>query len=114
MELTYRSVNGYLLPNLCVEEMPPLGKYGMLRRSYLKQHRSGIHIGMLLSGKLHPHLREIDQQANEMVEQLTAQMARQQNVTEQLKASDPLRWVGMMNSIQAAAEEVVLNDLIYA
>ncbi len=113
MELTYRNVNGYLLPNLCVEDMPPLGKYGMLRRSYLRQHRSGTYTGMLLSGKLHPHLQEIDRQATEMVERLTTQMARQQNVTEQLKATDQPRWVGMMNSIKAAAEEIVLNELIY-
>lgn len=113
MELTYRNVNSYLLPNLCVEDMSPLGKYGMLRRSYLRQHHSGTYTGMLLSGKLHPHLQEIDQQATEMVEQLIAQMARQQNVTEQLKATNQLRWVGMMNNIKAAAEEIVPNELIY-
>lgn len=113
MELTYQNVNGYLLPNLCVEDMPPLGKYGMLRRSYLRQHHRGTYTGMLLSGKLHPHLREIDQQANEMVERLIDQMTRQQNVTEQLKATDQLRWVGMMNNIRATAEEIVLNELIY-
>lgn len=113
MELTYRNENGYLLPNLCVEDTPPLGKYGMLRRSYLRDYRRGIYTGMQLSGKLHPHLQEIDQQSNEMVERLITQMARQQNVTEQLKAADPLRWVRMMNNIKAAAEEVVLNDLIH-
>lgn len=113
MQLTYRNENGYLLPNLCVEDMPPLGKYGMLRRSYLQQHHSGIYTGMQLSGKLHPHLQEIDQQASEMAERLIAQMARQQNVTEQMKATDPLRWAGLMNNIKAAAEEIVLNELIY-
>lgn len=113
MELTYRNVNGYLLPNLCVEDLPPLGKYGMLRRSYLKLHHGGTYTGMLLSGKLHPHLQEIDQQANEMAEQLIAQIARQQNVTEQLKATNQLRWVGMMNNIKAAVEEIVLKKLIY-
>lgn len=113
MELTYRNVNGYLLPNLCIGDMPPLGKYGMLRRNYLQQHHRGTYTGMLLSGKLIPHLQEIDRQAAEMEERLTAQLARQQNVTEQLKASDQLRWVGLMNNIKAAAEKIVLNELIY-
>ncbi|MBD5093165.1 MAG: TnpV protein [Subdoligranulum sp.] len=113
MEITYRNENGYLLPNLDVDSAPPLGKYGRLRRNYLRQHQNGIYTGMWLSGKLDAHLQEIDQQAQEMVEQMIQQMAHRQNVDEWLKASDPLRWVGMMNNIKAAAEEVVLNDLIY-
>ena len=85
----------------------------MLRRNHLQQHHRVTYTGMLLSGKLIPHLQEIDRQAAEMEERLTAQLARQQNVTEQLKASDQLRWVGLMNNIKAAAEEIVLNELIY-
>lgn len=113
MEITYRNENGYLLPNLDVPSTPPLGKYSRLRRSFLRQHRNGIYTGMWLSGKLNAHLQEIDQQAHELVEKMIRQMARQQNVDERMKATDPFRWVGMMNSIRTAAEEVVLNDLIY-
>ena len=114
MELTYRTEGDYQLPNLDVPEAPKVGKYGMLRRSYLANHRHGIYTGMLLTGELNSHLEEIDRQANEMVEKLTAQMAVEQGVTENLKASDQMKWVGLMNNIQASAEEAVLKELIYA
>ncbi len=113
MEITYRKEGDYLLPNLYADSTPPLGKYGRLRRNFLRKHQNGIYTGMMLSGKLDAHLQEIDQQAHDMVERLIVQMAQQQNVTERLKRDDQLRWVGMMNNIKAAAEEVVLNDLIY-
>ena len=113
MELTYTMQGDYLLPDLTVPESPTLGKYGMLRRSYLKDHRDGIYTGMLLTGKLNAHLTEIDRQATEMMERLTAQMAKAQGVTESLKASDQMKWVQMMNNIQNAAEETVLAELIY-
>ena len=113
MEVTYRAEGDYLLPNLTVPEAPRAGKYGMLRRSYLKNHRSGIYTGMMLSGKLDGHLVEIDRQAHEMVERLIEQMAVQQGVNEQLKATDQMQWVGLMNNIKASAEEIVLRELIY-
>ena len=113
MELTYRTEGDYRLPNLDVPEAPKVGKYGMLRRSYLKSHRNGYYTGMLLSGRLDAHLEKIDRQATEMVDRLMARMAREQGVTEELKASDQMKWVGLMNSIQAAAEEVALAELIY-
>ena len=114
MELTYRMENGYRLPNLDVPEAPKVGKYGMLRRSFLANHRHGIYTGMLLTGELNAHLEKIDQEATEMVERLTAQMARKQGVTEELKASDQMKWVGLMNNIQAAAEEAALAEVVYA
>ena len=114
MELTYRTESGYRLPNLEVPEAPQVGKYGMLRRSYLANHRRGIYTGMLLSGELNGHLEEIDRQATEMVNSLTERMAAEQGVTEELKASDQMKWVGLMNNIQASAEETVLAELIYA
>ena len=86
----------------------------MLRRSYLQKHRNGYYTGMLLSGRLNPYLEKIDRQAAEMGEQLTARMARAQGVTEELKASDQMKWVGLMNNIKASAEEVVLRELVYA
>ena len=86
----------------------------MLRRSYLANHKHGIYVGMLLTGELNGHLEEIDRQATEMVEQLTARMAAEQGVTESLKASDQMKWVGLMNNFKAAAEEVAMRELVYA
>ena len=114
MELTYRTESGYRLPNLDVPEAPQVGKYGMLRRSFLANHRHGIYTGMLLTGELNAHLEKIDREATEMVERLTAQMARKQGVTEELKASDQMKWVGLMNNIKAAAEEAALAEIVYA
>ena len=113
MKVTYRTEGDYRLPNLEVPEAPKVGKYGMLRRSYLKSHRNGYYTGMQLSGRLNAHLEKIDREATEMVERLTAQMAREQGVTEELKASDEMKWVGLMNNIRAAAEEVALTELVY-
>ena len=114
MELTYTMQGDYLIPDLTVPESPKLGKYGMLRRTFLREHRDGIYTGMLLNGTLNSHLEEVDRQANEMMERLTRQMAEKQGVTERLKAEDQMKWVQMMNSIRHSAEEVILNDLIYA
>ena len=114
MELTYTMQGDYLIPDLTVPEGPKLGKYGTLRRTFLRKHRDGIYTGMLLNGTLNSHLEEVDRQANEMMERLTRQMAEKQGVTERLKAEDQMRWVQMMNSIRHSAEEVILNDLIYA
>lgn len=112
MELTYRQEGDYLLPNVVPPENPKVGKYGMLRRDFLRDHRKPIYTGMLLSGKLNSHLEEIDRTANEMMERLTTQMAAQEGVTESLKASNQMLWVQRMNNIQNRAEETVLHDLI--
>lgn len=85
-----------------------------MRWRYLKEHRRAIYSQLVLSDKLAGHLGEIDQSANEMMERLIKDMAERQGVTERLKAENQLRWVGMMNNIRSAAEEMVLNDLIYA
>ena len=114
MELTYRAEGDYLLPNLTVPERVTLGKYGMLRRSFLREQKKGLYTGMLLSGKLNGHLTETDRQAEEMMERLTAQMAKAQGVNESLKAADQMRWVQMMNNIRNAAEETVMTELIYS
>ena len=114
MELTYTTRGDYLLPDLSVPESPKIGKYGMLRRSYLREHRDGIYTGMLLSGKLNGHLEEIDRTANEMMNRLTAELAKAQGVTESLKASNQMKWVGLMNNIRNQAEEIVMTELIYS
>ena len=113
MELTYTTRGDYLLPDLSVPESPKIGKYGMLRRSYLREHRDGIYTGMLLSGKLNGHLEEIDRTANEMMNRLTTELAKAQGVTESLKAWDQMKWVGLMNNIRNQAEEIVMTELIY-
>ena len=113
MEITYRKQGDYLLPDLTVPESPALGKYGLLRRNFLRDHRSGLYTGLLLSGKLKHYLEEIERDAATMEGSLIVQLAAQQDVTEELKASDQLLWVGLMNGIRASAEEVVLAELIY-
>ena len=114
MELTYRMQGDYRLPNLIPPESPKVGKYGMLRHSYLRKHREGLYTGMLMEGTLNAHLEEVDREANRMLEQLTTQMALEQGVTEDLKARDQMLWVQRMNNIRQAAEEIIYSQLIYA
>jgi hypothetical protein len=113
-KLTYTQKGDYLIPDLEAPEAPRIGKYGTMRHQYLRNHHRGIFDGMLLKGTLNGHLEEIDRQANEMMERLTSQMAKTQGVTEQLKATDQMAWVGRMNAIKAQAEEIVTRELIFA
>ena len=113
MELTYRMQGDYRLPNLIPPESPKVGKYGMLRHSYLRKHREGLYTGMLMEGTLNAHLEEVDREANRMLEQLTTQIALEQGVTEELKARDQMLWVQRMNNIRQAAEEIIYSQLIY-
>ena len=114
--LTYRTEGDYRVPNLAVPEEGPvvLGKYALLRKSYLQHHSRILFVNLLTAGTLNQHLMEIERTANERLELMVPQMAAAQGVTEQLKASDQMRWVGMMNNIRHSAEETILNDLIYA
>ena len=114
MELTYTMQGDYRLPNLIPPESPTVGKYGMLRHSYLRKNREGLYTGMLMEGTLNAHLEEVDREANRMLEQLTTQMAQEQGVTEELKAQDQMLWVQRMNNIRQAAEEIIYSQLIYA
>ena len=112
---SYTKVGDYLLPNLIIDETEqrPLGKYGRLRKSYLKEHRPVLYTNLLLSGKLFQHLAEIDEACEERMELLTQQMAKRESVTEVLKAADQMAWVRRMNNIQNRAEEIILSELIY-
>lgn len=96
------------------EDEPHYGKYGRMRLTYLREHHEGIYTGLLLSVKLNADLNEIDETAHTRVELLTKQMVATQGITEKLKARDQMAWVGAMNNIRSAAEEIVLNELIYA
>ena len=115
-ELTYTRSGDYLIPklNLTAQPQAPLGKYGRMRKNYLKEHRPVLWNSLLLSEKLYPHLREIDETANRRMEQMMPELMQSAGVTESLKASDPMKWVGLMNSLKAQAEETILAELIYA
>ena len=112
---TYTQVGDVLLPNLSIgeEEQRPIGKYGRMRKRYLKEQHPVIFSELLLSGKLYPHLLEIDEACEGRMELLVLQMAKNEGVTEALKAADQIEWVRRMNSIQNRAEEIVLQDLVY-
>ena len=97
-----------------IEEPPTLTKYGRLRAGYLREHRKVLYFNLLTSGKLYEHLAEIDTSACDMAEYLIKEMTKRQGVTEQLKATDMMRWVGMMNNIRACADEIVWNDSVYS
>ena len=116
MALTYTQKGDYFYPNLIysTKEYPPLGKYGMLRKTYLKENRPNWYQSMLATGKLTRHLSEIDQRANERLEQLTEQMARTEGVTEALKESDPMNWIQRMNNLRSRADEIILTELVYS
>ena len=114
--LTYTMNGDYQIPDLKLTEQPekPLGKYGRMRKAYLKEHRPLIYNQLLLTEKLYPHLIEIDETAQTRLEQMMPQLAKDAGATEQLKASDPMRWVGLMNTCKAQAEEILMAELIHS
>lgn len=114
--LTYIQNGDYLIPDLSLSEQPekPLGKYGRTRKAYLKEHRPILYNQLLMSEKLYPHLLEIDETAQSRLEQLMPQLAKDAGATEQLKANDPMRWVGLMNTCKAQAEEILMAELIHS
>ena len=110
-------MNGdYQIPDLKLTEQPekPLGKYGRMRKAYLKEHRPLLYNQLLLTEKRYPHLIEIDETAQSRLEQMMPQLAKDAGATEQLKASDPMRWVGLMNTCKAQAEEILMAELIHS
>lgn len=113
MDLTYEKCGDYLIPNLIPDPEGELRKFGLMRKSYLENHRRGIYSGLLLSGELKKHLLMIQEQAEERFDLLVEQMTKQEGVTEQLKAQDQMLWVRKMNSIRARAEEIVVTELVY-
>ena len=113
--MTYTRNGDYLIPDLSLTEteQKPLGKYGQLRKTYLKEHRPILWNKMILSETLYPHLREIDETANRRLEQMMPELMKQNGVTEELKARDQMKWVGLMNNLKAQAEETILSELVY-
>ena len=105
---------GYLMKSLLLNEEEPIyGKYEMLRKQFLKEHRSAKYQYLLLTGKLTEHLNQIDQEARKQVEILMEQMVKKQGATEELKAQDQMKWVRLMINIKSSAEEIVVKNTIY-
>ena len=112
--LTYTRNGDDLSPDLKLSEQPekPLGKYGRMRKAYLKEHRPILYNQLLMSEKLYLHLLEIDETANSRLEQMMPRLAEAAGATEELKARDPMQWVGLMNTCKAQAEEILMAELI--
>lgn len=113
---TYRKEGDYYIPNLELPPMPDyqIGKYGRMRRIYLKEHRPILYTNLVVEGTLFEDLVDVDKRCNERMEYLCTAMAKQENVTEALKAADQMEWVRCKNSIHNRAEEIVLTELVYA
>lgn len=113
---TYRQVGDYFIPNITLPDDGEyqIGKYGRMRRSYLKKYRKIFYNNYVLEGTLFKHLAEIDRACNERIENIVSAMAKQEGVTEALKAADQIEWVRRMNSIRNRAEEIILTELVYA
>ena len=103
----------YPMLEIIEQEECKIGKYGLLHRDYIKQHKRCTYTTLLTEGKLNALLHEIDVKANEMVEAIVANLARERGIDEEFKASDALKWVAEMNNIKASAEEIVLREVIY-
>ena len=116
MNLTYTKNGDYLIPDLSLTEQEnrPLGKYGRMRRKYLEEYRPILWNQMILTETLFPHLREIEETANRRLEQMMPVLMKAAGVTEDLKARDPMAWVGLMNNCKAQAEETILSELVYS
>ena len=113
--ISYTLTGDYYLPDLTLPEEPEyfIGRFGLMRRSYLKNHRKGLFSSLLMSGKLNAHLAEIDQTANDRLEFLSKQMAKSEGLTEQLKAENQMLWIQKATSIRNRIEEIIRDELIY-
>ena len=115
IELDYVKVGDYYLPDLTAEPHPDrsLGKYGLMRLQYLKEHRPIIWAKLVMDGELYSHLLEIEEAANNLLDSMMPGMTKEAGATEELKARDPMRWVGLMNCCKAQVEEIIFAELIY-
>ena len=113
---TYTEINGYLIPDLKLpdeNDNRDIGIFGRRHLNYIKKHKRLLYAELLTSGKLHSYLADLNEEALEMQERLIKQMAARQGITEQLKATDPLEWVGRMNNIRNSTTEIINHELIY-
>lgn len=116
MSIMYHQNADYLLPDMGLNETDktPLNKYGRMRMRYLQEHRPGLYTRLILSGKLYEDLLETQKAAQDRVEIITEKMVKVQNIREAMKAQDQMAWVGAVNNIRNAAEEIVCNEIIFA
>lgn len=115
MELEYTKIGDYYIPNLVAPNMKDfkIGKYGRMRLRYLKENKKAEYMIMLIENKLQKHLIEIDKTANDRFELLMKQFVEKENITEELKATNQMEWVGKKNAIKNAVEEIIFKELIY-
>lgn len=115
-ELAYTKIGDYFIPDIKLSKQPaqPIGKYGRMRKAYLQEHRPILWNRLILTEQLYPHLLETEQAARKRLELLIPQFAKEAGATEELKAADPMKWVGMMNTCKARAEEIIQEELIFA
>ena len=113
---TYRQCGDFLIPGIALPDTPrnPIGKYGRMRQRYLKEHRGVLYHAMILDGTLWNHLAKVDKICKERMDVLILGMKEKWGITEDLKAHDPMAWVGAMNNIRSAAEEILFAEVIYA
>ena len=111
--LNYTLIGDYYLPDFGIESSQPIGKYGRARMKFLKEHRPGLYSRLLLGGKLYDDLREVDAEAQRLLDEMIPKMAAEAGVNEDLKAADPMRWVRMMNAIKAQVEEIIWSDIVF-
>ena len=115
MNISYTKSGDYLLPDLILEdkEQFDIGKYGLLRLNYIKKYKLGLYFDLLASDKLNEYLHNIDTIVMEMVQKLIKELAEKENITEELKSSNQMSWIGKMNNIKNIAEEAILKEYIY-
>ena len=115
MNISYIRKGDYQFPNLYlpVEEPTALGLYGQLRRTFLKEHRQGLYSELLLDGRLHRHLAEIDEASRQAYDRIVDQMKESEGVTESLKSRDQILWIQRMNNIHHRANEIVMTEYVY-
>ncbi len=113
---TYRQCGDFFIPEIALPDMPksPIGKYGRMRHRYLKEHRGVLYNAMILDGTLWSHLAEVDKTCMDRLDVIVLGMKETQGITEELKARDPMAWVGAMNNIRSAAEEILFAEVIFA
>ena len=116
MNISYTKQGDYLLPNLTLKDKEQfnIGKYGLLRLEYIKKHKLGLYFDLLVNDKLNEYLHNIDTTVMEMVQKSIKELTEKENITEELKSSNQMLWIGKMNNIKDIAEEIVLKEYIYA
>ena len=113
MNINYIRVGDYYIPDLTLpEEIRPIGRWGRMHREYLREHKPILYNRLLLSGKLWTYLADLNEQAQDRLDRIIEQMKTAEGITEDLKVSDPMAWVGAMNNIRNRAEEIILQELI--